>query len=233
MNGLKKNLQSLSVEEKKGLIEPCLELSVRRQCELIKLSRSNLYYMPIEVSKETLQIMHRIDEIFTKFPYYGSRRIKIALCNEKYDIGRDRVQTLMRNMGLEAIYPKPNLSKHHPDYKIYPYLLRDVKIIRPNQVWSTDITYIRLACGFLYLTAIMDWYSRYVLAWRLSNSLEPWFCIEALEDALEKGCPEIFNSDQGVQFTSNDFTKVLLDKNIKISMGKFIFCFSSKNVYFI
>lgn len=162
--------------------------------------------------------MHRIDEIFTKHPYYGSRRIKEALRLENHDIGRERVQTLMRNMGLEAIYPKPNLSKHHPEHKIYPYLLRGVKITRPNQVWSTDITYIRLACGFLYLTAIMDWYSRYVLAWRLSNSLEPWFCIEALEDALEKGCPDIFNSDQGSQFTSNDFTKVLLSRNIKISM---------------
>jgi putative transposase len=209
----------LSVEKKKGLLEPCLEgLSIRRQCELIKLNRSNLYYTPVEVSKETLQIMHRIDEIFTKHPYYGSRRIKEALRLENYDIGRERVQTLMRNMGLEAIYPKPNLSKHHPEHKIYPYLLRGVKITRPNQVWSTDITYIRLACGFLYLTAIMDWYSRYVLAWRLSNSLEPGFCIEALEDALEKGCPDIFNSDQGSQFTSNDFTKILLSRNIKISM---------------
>lgn len=162
--------------------------------------------------------MHRIDEIFTKFPSYGSRRMMEALRRENYDIGRERVQTLMRNMGLEAIYPKPNLSKHHPEHKIYPYLLRGVKITRPNQVWSTDITYIRLACGFLYLTAVMDWFSRYVLAWRLSNSLEPLFCIEALEDALEQGTPEIFNTDQGSQFTSNDFTKVLLDRNIKISM---------------
>lgn len=219
MSGLKKNLQSLSIEAKKGLIDfSPQELSVRRQCELIDLNRSNLYYNPVDISEETLRIMHRIDEIFTKHPYYGSRRIQEGLQRKKYDIGRERVQSLMHKMGLEAIYPKQNLSKKHPDHKIYPYLLRGVKIVRPNQVWSTDITYIRLAHGFLYLTAVMDWYSRYVLSWRLSNSLEPWFCIEALEDALEQGCPDIFNTDQGSQFTSKDFTKVLLDKNIKISM---------------
>lgn len=217
-SGLKKNLRFLSVETKKKLVRPCRSLSIRRQCKLMKLTRSNLYYRSVEVSPEILKTMHRIDEIFTKFPSYGSRRMMEALRRENYDIGRERVQTLMRNMGLEAIYPKPNLSKHHPEHKIYPYLLRGVKITRPNQVWSTDITYIRLACGFLYLTAVMDWFSRYVLAWRLSNSLEPLFCIEALEDALEQGTPEIFNTDQGSQFTSNDFTKVLLDRNIKISM---------------
>lgn len=162
--------------------------------------------------------MHRIDEIFTESPFYGSRKILEGLQREDFNIGRERVQSLMRKMGLRAVYPKPNLSKKHPEHKIYPYLLANVNIGRPNQVWSTDITYIRLRPGFLYLVAIMDWYSRYVLSWRLSNSLDVAFCLEALEDALEKGCPDIFNTDQGPQFTSQDFTRILLSKNIKISM---------------
>ena len=162
--------------------------------------------------------MHRIDEIFTESPFYGSRKILEGLQREDFIIGRERVQSLMRKMGLKAIYPKPNLSKKHPENKIYPYLLANVNIVRPNQVWSTDITYIRLRPGFLYLVAIMDWYSRYVLSWRLSNSLDVSFCLEALEEALEEGCPDIFNTDQGPQFTSQDFTGLLLGKKIKISM---------------
>jgi len=162
--------------------------------------------------------MHRIDAIFTEWPFYGSRRMGEALNREGYDIGRDRIRTLMSKMGLEAIYPKKNLSKKHPNHKIYPYLLAEVEIVRPNQVWSTDITYIRLQQGFLYLTAVIDWFSRYVLSWRLSNSLEVYFCLEALEEALGNGCPEIFNSDQGSQFTSEEFTKTLLDKGVSISM---------------
>lgn len=162
--------------------------------------------------------MHRIDEIFTESPFYGSRKILAGLKREDFIVGRERVQSLMRKMGLRAIYPKPNLSKKHPEHKIYPYLLANVNIIRPNQVWSTDITYIRLRPGFLYLVAIMDWYSRYVLSWRVSNSLDVSFCLEALEDALEQECPDIFNTDQGPQFTSQDFTELLLSKKIKISM---------------
>jgi putative transposase len=162
--------------------------------------------------------MHRIDEIFTESPFYGSRKILAGLQREDFIVGRERVQSLMRKMGLRAIYPKPNLSKKHPEHKIYPYLLANVNIVRPNQVWSTDITYIRLRPGFLYLVAIMDWYSRYVLSWRVSNSLDVSFCLEALEDALEQECPDIFNTDQGPQFTSQDFTGLLLSKKIKISM---------------
>ncbi|OHC00184.1 MAG: integrase [Planctomycetes bacterium RIFCSPHIGHO2_12_42_15] len=209
----------MSVEEKRKIIEPQhREISIRRQCELLKLNRSNIYYEPVKVSEETLRIMGRIDEIFTESPFYGSRRIREGLEREGFIIGRERVQTLMQQMGLRAIYPRMNLSKKQPDHKIYPYLLTDIEIRYPNQVWSTDITYIRLKGGFLYLVAILDWYSRYVLSWRLSNSLDVHFCVEALEDALKKGCPGIFNSDQGSQFTSNDFTGILLSKGIAISM---------------
>lgn len=209
----------MSVEEKRKIIEPRhREISIRRQCELLNLTRSNIYYEPVEVSEEILRIMGRIDEIFTESPFYGSRRIREGLEREGFIIGRERVQTLMQQMGLRAIYPRMNLSKKQPDHKIYPYLLTDIEIRYPNQVWSTDITYIRLKEGFLYLVAILDWYSRYVLSWRLSNSLDVHFCVEALEDALKKGCPGIFNSDQGSQFTSNDFTGILLSKGIAISM---------------
>ncbi len=209
----------MKVEEKRELIEPGnTQLSVRRQCELIGLHRSNLYYEFVGVREGLLRLMHRVDEIFTECPFYGSRRIVAALRREGYQAGRERVQALMRKMGLYAIYPKKWLSKPHPEHKIYPYLLTGVEIVRPDQVWSADITYIRLQRGFLYLVAIMDWFSRYVLAWRLSNSLEAYFCMEALEEALEKGCPEIFNSDQGSQFTSLEFTDILLKSMINISM---------------
>lgn len=194
------------------------ELSIRRQCELVGLPRSNLYYEPVEVSGETVRLMHRVDEIFTEYPFYGSRRIREALRREGFEIGRERVQACMRQMGLRAIYPKGNLSKKQPGHKIYPYLLADIEITYPNQVWASDITYLRLRQGFVYLVAIIDWYSRYVLSWRLSNTLDVSFCREALEDALGKGCPEIFNSDQGSQFTSSDFTGMLLSKEIAISM---------------
>ena len=209
----------MSVEEKKELIDPShKELSVRRQCELLNLHRSNIYYKPVMVSEETLRTMNRIDEIFTESPFYGSRKIKEALRREGWGIGRERVQSLMRKMGLSAIYPKPKLSKKDAAHSKYPYLLNNVSIVRTNQVWSTDITYIRLQQGFVYLVAIMDWFSRYVLSWRLSNALDPSFCIEALEEALEKGCPDIFNTDQGSQFTSDDFTGTLRGKGIDISM---------------
>ena len=209
----------MSVEAKKKLIDPFhKELSVRRQCVLLNLHRSNIYYEPVMVSEETLRTMNRIDEIFTESPFYGSRKIKEALRREGWGIGRQRVQSLMRKMGLSAIYPKPKLSKKGADHSKYPYLLNNVSIVRTNQVWSTDITYIRLQQGFVYLVAIMDWFSRYVLSWRLSNALDTSFCIEALEEALEKGCPDIFNTDQGSQFTSDDFTGTLRGKGIDISM---------------
>jgi len=209
----------LSVEEKRCLIEHGHDqLSIRRQCELLGLNRSSYYYEPERASEETVRIMHRIDEIFTECPFYGSRKILEALRRKGFKIGRERVQSFMRKMGLRAIYPGVKTSKKHPEHRIYPYLLGGVTIAYPDQVWSTDITYIRLRHGFLYLVAIIDWFSRYVLSWRLSNSLDLSFCMEALKDALERGCPKIFNSDQGAQFTSNDFTGILLSSGIEISM---------------
>jgi len=159
-----------------------------------------------------------IDEIYTECPFYGSRRIRAVLVKRGFFVGRRKVQSLMKKLGIEAIYPKPKLSKQHPDHKIYPYLLKDFELSKPNQVWSIDITYIRMKNGWLYLVAIMDWYSRYVLSWELSNTLDLEFCLIALEKALSKGKPDIFNSDQGSQFTSNKFTAELESKQIKISM---------------
>lgn len=194
-------------------------ISVRRQCELLDLNRSALYYKPVPVSAEELRLMNRIDEIFTKWPFLGSRKIRTLLNEEGFGVGRDRVRTLMGKMGLYVIYPKRNLSKSCAEHRIYPYLLENVDITVANQVWSSDITYIRLASGFVYLTAIIDWYSRYVLAWALSNTLEADFCVAALKEAIAKyGAPDIFNTDQGSQFTSADFTDELLKGNIQISM---------------
>lgn len=192
--------------------------SLRRQCELLTINRSSLYYQPVEVDPETLALMNLIDREYTRHPFYGSRKITRFLRELGYSINRKRVQRLMGRMGLEAICPGPNTSKRSQEHKIYPYLLKGLEITRPNQVWATDITYIRLRGGFLYLAAILDWASRYVLAWRLSNSLDTGFCIEALEEALEVTQPEIFNSDQGSQFTSQEFTGRLLDRGIQISM---------------
>lgn len=193
-------------------------ISLRRQCELLRINRSSLYYQPQGVSEEDLQLMNLLDEQYTKTPFYGVRRMRESLQRLGYEIGKDRVRTLLRGMGLMAVYPKPKTSKPHPGHKIYPYLLKGVEIIRPNQVWSTDITYIRLAQGFAYLVAVIDWYSRYVLSWKLSNSLEADFCLEALKEALGYGKPEIFNTDQGSQFTSETFTGLLLENGITISM---------------
>ena len=162
--------------------------------------------------------MRLLDGQYTKRPFYGSRRMTTWLRNLGYDINRKRVQRLMHKMGLEAIYPRPNTSRSHPQHRIYPYLLRGLSIDRPNQVWSTDITYVPMRQGFMYLVAVMDWYSRYVLSWRLSNTLEVDFCLEALGEALTRGTPEIFNSDQGSQFTSPRFTKRLEEEGIRISM---------------
>jgi putative transposase len=191
---------------------------VRQQCELLGLSRSSYYYEPATETAENLALMARIDEEYTAHPFYGSRRMASWLRSQGHEVNRKRVQRLMRLMGLEAVYPKPNLSRRGAGHQVYPYLLRGVSIERVNQVWSTDITYLPLPQGFLYLTAVLDWHSRYVLSWRLSNTLEVEFCIAALEEALRVGCPEVFNSDQGVQFTSAAFRSRLESAGAKVSM---------------
>jgi len=193
-------------------------LSISKQCELLSLSKGVLYYEPVAMEAYNHKLMEMIDKQYLRTPFYGSRKMVVYLKREGYFINRKRVQRLMRLMNIQAVYPKHNLSKNRQEHKIYPYLLKGVNIDRPNLVWSTDITYIPVSQGFLYLVAIIDWYSRYVLSWRLSNTLDVSFCIDALEEALEKGSPEVFNSDQGSQFTSNGFTEMLLSKEIKISM---------------
>ncbi len=194
-------------------------LSLTRQCEVLDLSRSGIYYMPVPVSAEDMKLMRQIDEIHLMYPFYGSRKIRNELWAKGYDIGRDRVRRLMRKMGVEALYVKPRLSLANLGHVKYPYLLRGLEITRPKHVWATDITYIPMAKGFCYLVAIMDWASRKVLAWRLSNTLDSAFCTDALEEAIAKyGCPGIFNTDQGSQFTSESFTNTLHSNGIAISM---------------
>lgn len=195
------------------------DLPLTQQCRILGLARSSQYYQPVPVSDGDLELMRAIDEIHLKRPFFGSRRIRDQLNDQGYDIGRDHVRTLMRKMGIEALYRKPNLSRANQAHKIYPYLLRELKIERANQVWATDITYIPMAKGFAYLIAVMDWHSRRVLSWRLSNTLDTSFCVEALEEAIQRyGTPKIFNTDQGSQFTSSDFTDVLKAHRIQISM---------------
>lgn len=193
-------------------------MSISRQCELLGLARSSYYYRPAEENAENLELMRLIDEEYTRHPFHGSRRMREHLRREGWRVNRKRIQRLMRRMGLEAVYPKPKTSQRNDEHRIYPYLLRGVLIDRPNQVWSTDITYVPMARGFMYLVAIIDWYSRYVLAWEISNTLETTFCLDALERALQGQKPEIFNTDQGCQFTSSDFTGRLEDEKIRISM---------------
>jgi putative transposase len=194
------------------------ELSVRRQCELLGLSRSSLYYEPVPEAPDNLRLMRLIDEEYTAHPFYGSRKMTRWLVQQGQAVNRKRVQRLMRLMGLEAIYPKPRLSAAGRRHRIYPYLLRDVSIERADQVWSTDITYVPLARGFMYLAAIIDWYSRYVLAWRLSNTLDGSFCLDMLEEALSRGKPEVFNTDQGAQFTAQAWTSRLETAGVAVSM---------------
>jgi len=194
------------------------EISVLRQCELISLPRSSLYYKSRRDDAFDSELMRVLDEEYTKTPFYGVPRMTFRLRKLGYEVGEKRVRRLLRMMGLMAVYPKKRLSLPNAKHKKYPYLLRGVTIERPNQVWSADITYVRQRRGFAYLVAIMDWHSRYVLAWELSLSLESDFCVEALRRALSKGMPEIFNSDQGTQFTSEDFTGILLNAGIRISM---------------
>jgi len=194
-------------------------LSLSRQCQVLAISRSSFYYTPKGESAENLALMRRIDELFLKYPFYGSRQMMRQLRREGVFVGRHRVRRLMRLMGLQAIYQAPRTSDPHPEHRVYPYLLRNLVIERPNQVWCADITYIPVQRGFLYLVAIMDWATRHVLAWRLSNTMDASFCVDALNEALARyGKPEIFNTDQGSQFTSFDFTGVLRDAEITISM---------------
>ncbi len=193
-------------------------ISIKRQAQLLGIGHSTVYYQP-RIDPYNLELMHLIDEQYTKTPFYGSRRIREILKRKGHFVNRKRIQRLMHLMGIEAIYPKKNLSKPSPGCKIYPYLLRDRKITRVNEVWATDITYIRMRNGWLYLVAIMDWLSRYVLSWEISTTLEVDFCIRALEKALFFATAEIFNSDQGSQFTSVTFLKCLEERNIQISMN--------------
>lgn len=194
------------------------KFSLREQCQMLGVNRSSYYYEPIPESEETIKLMHLLDAKHTDCPFYGVIKMTKHLQDEGYAVGKDRVRTLLRKMGLYAIYPKPNFSRRNQEHKIYPYLLKGLKIERPNQVWCADITYIRLLYGFAYLVAIMDWYSRYVISWRVSNTLDSDFCVLALEEALKSGKPDIFNTDQGVQFTSQSFAEKLLANNIAISM---------------
>ena len=210
----------MSRGERKAMIAPDRPgLSLSRQCRLLSIGRSAFYYAPRGESSENLALMRRLDELFLKYPFYGSRQMVHQLRREGVRVGRHRVRRLMRLMGLEAIYQAPRTSTPHPAHRVYPYLLRGVAVDRADHVWCADITYIPVRRGFLYLVAIMDWATRHVLAWRLSNTLDAGFCVEALRDALaEYGRPEIFNTDQGSQFTSLDFTGVLKDAEITISM---------------
>ena len=201
------------------MIDPESNLSVMNQCQLLNISRSSFYYKPKPIKAEDLQLMRLIDEQYLKTPSWGSRSMRNHLRRLGYKVNRKKVQRLMRLMGLEAIYPKPKTSRPHPQHKVYPYLLRNLKIDAPNQVWAADITYIPMSRGFMYLVAVMDWYSRKVLAWRVSNTLDSDFCVQAVEEALSRfGAPEIFNTDQGAQFTAAAFTDLLKSHHVSISM---------------
>ena len=201
-------------------------LSIVAQCRLLKIARSTLYYRAVAVSEDDLALMRRMDELYVAAPFYGSRRMAAVLRSDGLMVNRKRVRRLMRVMGLEAIYQKPNTSRAHPGHKVYPYLLRGLIVDRPNQVWCADITYIPMAKGFVYLVAVMDWFSRRALAWRLSITMDSDFCVEALAEAMDRhGRPEIFNTDQGVQFTSAAFVDELVRRDVRISMdgkGRFL-----------
>lgn len=211
----------MTIDQKRQAIEPGnRKISLYRQCELLGLNRSSLYYKAKGETDYNEQLMKRIDEQYVKTPFYGIDKMTEWLCQEGYPVNHKRVRRLMRQMGLEAVYPHPKrgLSIPNTQHKVYPYLLRDVEITRPDQVWSADITYIRMYRGWLYLAAIMDWFSRYVLSWELSITLESSFCTEALKRSLGFGQPEIFNTDQGSQFTATEFTDILLKAEVRISM---------------
>jgi putative transposase len=208
-----------SVEARRLLIEPQhASLSIRRQCELLGLARSTFYYEPASESDDNLRLMRLIDKQYLETPFYGSRRMRAWLQRQGHDVNRKRVQRLMRLMRLEGLTPRRSTSRPAKGHRVFPYLLRNVAITHADHVWSTDITYIPLRGGFMYLTAIMDWYSRFVLTWRLSNRLDGTFCVDALDEALQGGRPEIFNSDQGSQFTSDTFVGRLLERAVAVSM---------------
>lgn len=210
---------NLSTIDKKHLIERDHSvLSISKQCELLSLSKGALYDKPVPIDEYSLMLMDLLDRQYLKTPFYGSRKMAIYLKSLGHDVNRKRVQRIMRLMGLKAIYPKKNLSARNPDHMVYPYLLKGLLISKPNHVWCSDITYIRIRRGFIYLTAVMDWYSRYILSWRLSNSLMAEFCVDALSDALHDSQPDIFNVDQGSQFTCEDFLNLLRERHIRISM---------------
>ena len=209
----------MSTQDRRGKLDRDGRLSIRRQCVLLGLARSGVYRPLRPVSEADLELMRRIDELFTSFPFLGSRRMAEMLGTKEQPINRKRMQRLMRKMGIAALHPKPRTTKPQPGHKMFPYLLRNMTIDRPNQVWAADITYVPIGRGFLYLVAIMDWASRAVLSWRLSNTMDVSFCVSALEEALARfGRPEIFNTDQGSQFTSAVFTGTLAEAGIKISM---------------
>ncbi len=201
------------------MIDRKAKLSIKRQCALLNLPRSTAYYRPVEVSQPDHELMQRIDKLHLDWPFAGSRMMRDFLKQDGYKVGRRHVRTLMRKMGIDVLYRKPNTSRRNRRSLIYPYLLRNLSVVRPNQVWAADITYIPMRRGFVYLFVVQDWYSRRVLAWRLSNTLTTDFCIEALEEAIAHyGCPDIFNTDQGAQFTSEEFTGFLKANEIQISM---------------
>ena len=207
------------MSERRAQIHTAHALPKTRRCELLDVARSSAYYRPEPVSEDDLALMRLIDEIYLQWPFYGSRRLRDELQDRGHTVNRKRIQRLMHQMGLRALYPRQRTSQPGKGHKIYPYLLRELSIDRANQVWATDICYMPMAKGFMYLVAIMDWHSRRVLSWRVSNTLDTDFCIEALEEALQRfGTPEIFNTDQGAQFTSEAFTGVLKDHGIQISM---------------
>ncbi|MBK5293393.1 MAG: IS3 family transposase [Acidobacteriia bacterium] len=219
LDWLKKKVGGCSIEKMRALVERGhAEISVRRQCDLLGVNRSGFYYEPVGESQENLWLMRLLDEQYTRTPFYGSRKMTEWLATVGHTVNRKRISRLMELLGIEAVYPKPKLSQPGEGHRIYPYLLRGTTVERINQVWSTDITYIRMTQGFLYLVAVMDWFSRFVLSWSLSLTMEVGFCIEALKRALRRGRPEIFNSDQGSQFTSEKFTGELAERQIAISM---------------
>jgi putative transposase len=218
LSGLKKNLPS-DAGLKRACIDPADEqLSLRRQCELLGLNRSNIYYQAQATSEEDLLVMRLLDEQYMRTPFYGTRRMCAQLRLLGHDVNRKRVQRLMRLLGIEAIYPKPRTSTPNHAHRIYPYLLKDYAITRPTQVWSADITYVPINGGFMYLFAVIDWFSRYVLSWSLSNTMDTEFCLEGLESALRQGTPVIFNTDQGSQFTSDAFTRMVESHGVSVSM---------------
>jgi putative transposase len=210
----------MSIEQRRALIEPGHgQLSIVRQCELVSISRSSFYYRPVGETAETLGLMRLIDAQFLETPWYGSRQMARHLRRDRHEVSRKRVRRLMNRMGLAPIYQRPRTTVSHPEHRIYRYLLRDLVVSRPNQVWCADITYIPMRRGFLYLVAVMDWATRKVLTWRVSNTMDVAFCVEALQEALTRfGRPEIFNTDQGSQFTSAEFTDVLRGAQVRISM---------------